>query len=563
MKVIKKNNVLAEYDEQKIIDACSKSAARVLVKFGKDEYSLICNRVLEIIDEEDYEDEKSGEVVIPVEDMHAIVTKALCELFPIVGQSYKDYRNYKEDFVTMLDEVYKKSQSIMYIGDRENANTDSALVSTQRSLVFNELNKEMYKKFFLTREENQAIKDGYIYIHDMNARRNTMNCSLFDVKEVMTGGFEMGNVWYNEPKSLDVAFDVIGDIVMSAASQQYGGFTLSQIDEVLSPYAQKTYDRQLKKYLTIGLDVHKAEVEALKDVEEEMRQGYQGWEYKFNTVSSSRGDYPFITITFGLGTDQWSKLAAKTFLKVHREGQGKEGAKKPVLFPKLVFLYTEKLHGEGMVNEDLFEEGIITSSKTMYPDWLSLDGDNTLGRMYKEYGKAISPMGCRAFLSPFYPQGWDKPGYEGEEPEFIGRFNLGAISLHTPMILAKSRQENKDFYEVLDYYLEMIRGLHIRTYNYLGEMRASTNPLAYCEGGFLGGHLEPNDKIKPILQSATASFGITALNELQMLYNGKSLKEDGVFALEVMEYINKKKNEYKDEDHILYAIYSTPKYLGL
>ena len=100
-------------------------------------------------------------------------------------------------------------------------------------------------------------------------------------------------------------------------------------------------------------------------------------------------------------------------------------------------------------------------------------------------------------------------------PVFVGRFNIGAVSLHLPMILAKAQQENKPFFDVLDYYLNLIRQLHLRTYDYLGEMRASTNPLAYCEGGFYGGHLGIHDKIKPILKTATASFGITALNELQ------------------------------------------------
>ena len=216
------------------------------------------------------------------------------------------------------------------------------------------------------------------------------------------------------------------------------------------------------------------------------------------------------------------------------------------------------MHGEGKVNEDLFDEGIKTSSKTMYPDWLSLDGDTTIAKMYHKYGQVISPMGCRAFLSPWYEKGGMKPVDDDDKPIFIGRFNIGAVSLHLPMILAKSRQENKDFYEVLDYYLNLIRQLHIRTYAYLGEMRASTNPLAYCEGGFYGGHLNYNDKIKPILKSATASFGITALNELQELYNGKSLVEDGQFAIEVLEHINDKINEFKKEDGNLYAIYGTP-----
>ena len=165
---------------------------------------------------------------------------------------------------------------------------------------------------------------------------------------------------------------------------------------------------------------------------------------------------------------------------------------------------------------------------------------------------------CRAFLSPWYREGGMYPKDENDIPDFNGRFNIGAITLNMIMILAKAREENKDFYEVLDYYLEMIRNIHIRTYSYLGKMKASTNPLGYCEGGFYGGHLKPNDCIEPLLKAMTASFGITGLNELQRLYNRKSIREDGQFALEVMEYINKKVEQYKKEDGNLYAIYGTP-----
>lgn len=167
-------------------------------------------------------------------------------------------------------------------------------------------------------------------------------------------------------------------------------------------------------------------------------------------------------------------------------------------------------------------------------------------------------MGCRAFLSSWYERGGMEPADDADVPVFVGRFNIGAISLNLIMIYAKAKSESRDFYEVLDEYLEMIRQMHIRTYDYLGEMRASTNPVGFCEGGFLGGHLNPGDKIKPLLKPMTASFGITALNELQELHNGKSLVEDGTFALEVMEYINEKINKYKKEDGHLYAVYGTP-----
>lgn len=549
--VIKKDGTKENFNVDKVVVAINKSAYRTLYSFRDGEIDEICRHV---------EERVSGLNVdsVSIAEMHNIVEEALERTNPKVAKSYRDYRNYKSDFVQMLDEVYKKSQSIMYIGDKENSNTDSALVSTKRSLIFNELNKELYKKFFLTTEELQAIRDGYIYIHDMSARRDTMNCCLFDVENVLQGGFEMGNLWYNEPKSLDVAFDVIGDIVLSAASQQYGGFTVPNADLILEPYAEKSFEKYVEKYEKIGLEKYRAEAMALNDVENDFRQGFQGWEYKFNSVSSSRGDYPFITVTIGTGIGRFAKMASIKMLDVRREGQGKKGHKKPVLFPKIVFCYDENLHGEGCALEEVFEAGVACSAKTMYPDWLSLTGEGYVPDMYKKYGKIISPMGCRAFLSPWYENGGMEPADEKDMPVFVGRFNIGAISLHLPMILAKARQDSVDFYETLDYYLALIRHLHLRTYDYLGEMKASVNPLAYCEGGFYGGNLGLHDKIKPLLESATASFGITALNELQQLYNKKSLVEDGAFAQEVLDYINKKVNEFKKEDKRLYAIYGTP-----
>ena len=314
VKVIKKDGSLESFNVQKVIDAVGKSAYRALTKFTEDEKKHICQYVIDKVNELEQDQ-------IPIPIMHNIVESALEDVKPIVAKSYRDYRNYKQDFVRMMDDVYKKSQSIMYVGDKENANTDSALVSTKRSLIFNQFNKELYQKFFMTTEEIQACRDGYIYVHDMSARRDTMNCCLFDVANVLTGGFEMGNIWYNEPKTLDVAFDVIGDIVLSAASQQYGGFTVPEVDKILEPYAEKTYQKSLKKYLNLGIDQQTAEAEAYADVKREFEQGFQGWEYKFNTVASSRGDYPFITVTAGIGTGRFARLATISLLNVRRKGQ--------------------------------------------------------------------------------------------------------------------------------------------------------------------------------------------------------------------------------------------------
>ena len=566
MNVVKKDLTIEPFNDQKIVDAVNKSASRVMVELTNDDYK----RIIDLVWDELIADDVDENTTCTVEELHNAVESALDEFNPKIAKSYKDYRNYKKEFVHMMDDVFTKSQAIRYIGDKSNANTDSALVATKRSLIFNELNKELYRKFFMNRNELQACKDGYIYIHDQSARLDTINCCLFRVGEVMRGGFEMGNVWYNEPNSLDTAFDVMGDIVLSTAAQQYGGFTVPEVDKILEPYAEKSYDKYFNEYLEICEDVNgiipevmdyrceKACEYATEKVKRDFEQGWQGIEYKLNTVGSSRGDYPFVTMTFGLSTTKFGKMASITFLNVHKEGQGKAGNKKPVLFPKLVFLYDENLHGPGKVNEDVFNAGISCSMKTMYPDWLSLTGEGYVPSMYKKYGTVVSPMGCRAFLSPWYKKGGMEPADENDKAIFEGRFNLGVVSLHLPMILAKAQRESRDFYEVLDYYLEMVRNIHKRTYDYIGEMKASTNPLAYCEGGFLNGYLKPDEKIRSILKPMTLSFGITALNELQELYNKKSLVEDGKFAVDVMKYINKKITQFKHEDGLLYAIYGTP-----
>ena len=165
MKVIKKDNTVVSFDKTKIINAINKSAERVLVELTEKEKEKVCEYVLEMC---------KGTPEIKVSKIHQLVEKGLDNVNSEVARSYREYRNYKRDFVSMLDDVYLKAQKIMYLGDKENSNTDSTLVSTKRSLIYNELNKELYKKFFLNIEEKQACKDGYIYIHDTSARRDTL-----------------------------------------------------------------------------------------------------------------------------------------------------------------------------------------------------------------------------------------------------------------------------------------------------------------------------------------------------------------------------------------------------
>lgn len=213
MQIVKKDGSLAEFDPQKIISAVEKSANRAMYTLTDEDKNKIVSFVWEKIKDKDKVD---------ITDVHIAVENALDEVDEKTAKAYRDYRNYKTDFVKILDSVWNKAKSLEYIGDVSNANTDSTLVATQRSLTFGQLNKEFYQKFFLNQAEREAINDGYIYIHDMKDRLSSMNCCLADIGNILKSGFECGNMWYTEPKTLDVAFDVISDVTMSMASQQYG-----------------------------------------------------------------------------------------------------------------------------------------------------------------------------------------------------------------------------------------------------------------------------------------------------------------------------------------------------
>ena len=286
IKITKKNGAVVPFDGDKIKKAIRKSAERVCVNLSEKDENKVVNSVKKQL--------QYNELPVHVNTIHNMVECALDQVEPRVAKSYREYRDNKSAFAAMLDKVYNKKPSLSFVGDRSNANADSALVTTQKAIVYNELNSELYKKFFLTVEEEKAMSEGYIYIHDRGSRLDTMNCCLFDMKSVLSGGFTMGNLDYQEPKTLDVAFDLIADVAINAAACQYGGFTISEVDKLLAPYAEKSYNNYLKEYYDIkpSATYEEADEWAFNKTKREAEQGFQGWEMKFNSVASSRGDYP-------------------------------------------------------------------------------------------------------------------------------------------------------------------------------------------------------------------------------------------------------------------------------
>ncbi len=253
----------------------------------------------------------------------------------------------------------------------------------------------MYKQFYLSKEEKELVKRGDIYIHDLRDMIfNSFNCCLFDIGTVLKGGFEMSNVKYTEPTSVLSALQVIGDITLVATAQQFGGFTLAEIDKVLLPYAKKTFQNAYDRYCELNCEG--AFFEAWEDLERELEQGFQSLELKLNTVPCSRGDFAFTTLTFGTWDIMMDdldrdimKLIGEVILDTRMKGHGG----KQVVFPKLVFLYDEDKIEADKDHKELFKKAVECSSKCMYPDYLSLN-HGKVGEIYHRTGAITSPMGC-------------------------------------------------------------------------------------------------------------------------------------------------------------------------
>lgn len=553
MKIIKKDGTVEGWDGDKIKEAVYKAADRVNQYVDPDLLNIVVEKVHACF--------CNGEA--PTKDLHNSVIHYLKYVgLNDVANAYQEYRDYKNTYAKSFEKVKDEADNVLLLGDRENANFDSSLVSTKGSLIKGYLTKELYRQFYLSTVEKELTKRGDIYIHDMrDLLMGSVNCCLFDIGNVLRGGFSMSNVDYTEPTSVLSALQVIGDITLVATAQIFGGFTIPSIDLVLLPYAYKTWNKAYHEISTMFpmADPQKYIDYADEVLNRELKQGFQSLELKLNTVPCSRGDFAFTTLSFGCWDDSayslrdysFLKRICEALLKTRMAGHGENH--KPVVFPKLIYLYDKRLVDKYLEVNEVFETAIECSSKCMYPDFLSLTGNpevNKVAQEYLEYGTIVSPMGCRAYLSH-----WGN----SENPSVTtGRCNIGAVSLNLPLIYAVAKQENKDFYEVLDNRLEVIREFLKKRYDIIRHTKACTNPMAFMQGGFYKGNLKADDEIGDLVNYMTASFGVTALNELNILATGKTLYQDPWFARTVLKHINDKVEQFKKEDGYLYAVYGTP-----
>lgn len=555
LKVKKKDGTLENWNFDKIKEAVNKAATRANFNVIDYDWEKLQDYVTEYLSDT-YR--RINNDIVATADLHQIIIRCLREVDLLkVADAYQEFRDYKNTYAKAFEAIKQESDRIMYLGDNENANFDSSLVSTKKSLIGGYLNKELYKQFQLSVVEKELTKRGDIYIHDLrDMNLNCINCCLFDMGNVLKNGFEMSNIRYTEPKSVLSALQVIGDITLVATAQQFGGFTIPHIDHILLPYAKKTFNTYRKEASDFGIT--KGTTYAMHKLTRELEQGFQALELKLNTIPSSRGDFAFTTLTFGspldesedsLSNNKLLNVINTALLKVRINGHGG----KPVVFPKLVYLYDKNFLERSLYAKEVFDKCIECSSKCMYPDYLSITGEaGTVSKLYKEHGVVTSPMGCRAFLSP-----WQDP----ETGKFVtvGRANIGAVSLNLPLIWVVSGGARERFFTELEKRLQVIREFLKKRYELIRNTASSTNPMAFCQGGLYNGYHKPEEPIGDLVKYMTASFGITALHELTLLATDKSLREDNSeFAKEVISFIKDKIAEFKMEDGYLYALYGTP-----
>lgn len=555
MQITKKDGI-EEWDNSQIIEAILLAADRVNFPMQK----TVCNQIAESCKKE-----ASNLPDLTTAKLHPIIINQLKKFgYNQVADAYQSYRDFKVSQHIQQEKLAQEIDKILNLGDRENANFDSSLISTKGSLIKGAYTKELYQQNYLSKNEKFLIKRGDIYIHDLRDMVfGSINCCLFDMANLLKDGFVMSELTYAEPNSVLSALQVIGDVTLVATAQQFGGFTIPEVDKVLLPYVYKSLSRSTTHYESKGIDPNLARQLAVEDTKKELLQGFQALEGKLNAVPCSRGDFAFTTLTFGQwnidlpnADKYWLSEIGKAMLTVRQTGFN--GV--PVLFPKLVYLYDENQIDKDNYSKELFDESVKCSAKCMYPDYLSLTGSidkNAVAQEYANYGTIISPMGCRAYLSH-----WEDP--ETGKAITTGRCNIGAVSLNIPLIIAVAQKEfasswRTQFWNLLADRLEVIRKFLQKRYKFISKQKASNNPLAFMQGGFYKGTKKRNEHVGDLIQYMTASFGITALHEATVLWTGKSLYEDKAqFANKVIDFISAKVNKFKEEDGHLYALYATP-----
>lgn len=439
----------------------------------------------------------------------------------------------------------------------ENANKDATVFNTQRDLTAGAVSKDYALAHLLPRKVAQAHLAGDIHFHDLDYSPYApmTNCCLIDIHGMLKNGFTIGNANVESPKSIQTATAQIAQIIANVASSQYGGCSVDRADEVLAPYADLNYAKHLADAET-WVSEELREDYALAKTRKDIYDAMQSLEYEVNTLYSSNGQTPFVTLGFGLGTGRWEREIQKSILQVRIKGIGKDGH--TAIFPKLVFGLKRGTNLEATdPNYDIKQLALECSAKRMYPDVLNYEKIVDITGSYK------APMGCRSFL-----QGWsDEAGNEVNS----GRMNLGVVTVNLPRVALETAPELnhtdrssalKNFWELFEERIETAReALFYRVERCL-EALPENAPILYEHGAF-GIRAGRGESVKQFFTNgrATVSLGYIGLYEVAALFYGASWEknpEAKQFTLDVVTRLKDHCRAWSEETGYWFSVYSTP-----
>lgn len=554
LNVEKRDGTLVEFNEDKIINAISK--AGFVTNYTKEK---IAKKIKKLASKE----------TISVENIQNLVEEALMkENYPDVAREYIRYR-YKRELIRntkgalseVLDIVNLSNQDV----NEENSNKNPVILSTQRDYMAGMVSKELSEKLLFPPDVMKAHKAGIIHVHDMDyAIQKMYNCALLDMEDMLQNGTVINGTLIEKPHSFATACNIATQIMAQVASNQYGGQSVSVAH--LAPFVnisrQKIREEFAQELEAIGAgDYSYDDIKRIteKRLKAEITRGVQTMQYQINTLMTSNGQTPFVTLFLYLNeakNEQEKKDLAMVIEEIIRQRyqgvKNEKGAWIAAAFPKLIYVLEEDNIRKGTPYYYLTEMCAKCTAKRMQPDYLSEKIMLKNKKTEDGVGHCYPPMGCRSFLTPYLD--------ENGKAKFYGRFNQGVVTINLVDVALSAGKDKNKFWSILDERLELChKALRVRHQNLKGTI-SNVSPIHWQYGAIA--RLQKGEKIDKLLENgySTISLGYAGLYECCMAMFGKSHTDPAVkpFALSVMQHLNDKCAEWRAKEHLGYSVYGTP-----
>lgn len=549
MQVIKRDGRAVAYDRSKIVTAIQKANAEV-APYEQVSVDTI-DSIIEYI-------EGKNRVRMLVEDIQDIIEqKLMADGKFVLAKTYIIYR-YSRELVRKANTTDESILSLIKNSNKdvmeENSNKNATVASTQRDLIAGEVSKDLTKRILLPEKISKAHEEGVLHFHDSDYfLQPIFNCCLINIKDMLDNGTVMNGKLIESPKSFQVACTVMTQIISSVASSQYGGQSVDV--RHLGKYLRKSYNKYKERFTEqFGDRVSEDVIEEMvqERLQDELRSGVQTIQYQINTLMTTNGQSPFVTLFLYLDeNDEYIEENAQIIAEILRqrmEGiKNEKGVFVTPAFPKLIYVLDECNCLKGGKYDYITEMAVRCSAKRMYPDYISAK------MMRQNYeGNVFSPMGCRSFLSPWQ----DEDG----NYKFEGRFNQGVVSLNLPQIGIIAKRNEEEFWKLLDERLELCYEALMCRHNALVGVTSDVSPIHWQYGAIA--RLGKGEKIDKLLYNgySTISLGYIGLYEVTKLMKGVS-HTDPVgtdFALRVMNHLREATDRWKAQTGIAFGLYGTP-----